>query len=141
MTAASTATGVTAGTLTRAAALTAQSGAGSINGSNWPTAAALDTTKYFAFTLTAPTGCSGMTLTSIAIDLKASGTGPANGAIATSKDTFATTTPVGTSAPSTPTVSATATGQLEIRVYGYAAGGTGGTLRVQNTLTVNGTIH
>ncbi|HET9989763.1 MAG TPA: hypothetical protein VFQ65_14625 [Kofleriaceae bacterium] len=138
--AASTATGVTAGSLTRAAALTAQSGAGSINGSNWPTAGALDATKYYAFTLTAPTGCS-MTLTSVAIDLKASATGPANGALATSKDSFVATTPVGTAAPSTPTVTASASGQLEIRVYGYSASATGGTLRVQNTLSVNGTIQ
>ena len=88
----------------------------------------------------APTGCS-IALTSIAIDLKASGTSPANGAIATSSDSFAATTPVGTGAPSTPTVTASTTGQLEIRVYGYAAGSTGGTLRVQNTLTVDGTIQ
>jgi len=138
--ASTTATGVTAGALTRAATLTAQSGAGSINGSNWPTAAALDATKYYAFTLTPPTGCT-MTLTNVAIDLKASGTGPANGAIATSKDSFAATTPVGTAAPSTPAVTVTTSGQIELRVYGFAATGTGGTLRVQNTLTVNGTIQ
>ena len=82
-----------------------------------------------------------MMVTSVAIDLKASGSGPANGAIATSSDSFVATTPVGTGAPSTPTVTASTTGQLEVRVYGYAATATGGTLRIQNTLTVNGTIQ
>ncbi|MEO6775882.1 MAG: hypothetical protein ABI467_23175 [Kofleriaceae bacterium] len=138
--AASTATGVTAGALTRSAALTAVSGADSINSSMWPAAAALDATKYYAFTLTAPTGCS-ITLTSVSIDALASGSGPASGAIATSSDGFVATTPISTAAPSTPAVTATASGQLELRVYGYSASGATGTLRIRTTLTVHGTIQ
>jgi hypothetical protein len=30
---------------------------------------------------------------------------------------------------------------LEVRVYGYSATSTGGTMRVQSTLTINGMLH
>jgi hypothetical protein len=136
--AASTATGVTASELTRAAGLTATAGAGSINSSNWPTGA-LDATKYYAFTVTPPSGCS-VKLSGLAIDIKSSASGPASGALATSADAFVATTTVGTSAPSTPTMTTTSSTTLEIHVYGSAATSTSGTMRIQNTLTVSGSI-
>jgi len=137
--AATNATGVTAGELTRAAALTATSGTGSINSSGWPTTGALDATKYYAFTVSPPSGCS-IKLTGVAIDVKSSGTGPATGALATSADAFGSTTTVSTAAASTPTMTTTSSTTLEIHVYGYSATGSSGTMRIQNTLTVNGSI-
>lgn len=131
------ATGVTAGPIKRAATLTASSGANSINSSNWPTAAQVDPTKFYSFTIAPPSGCS-MTLTTIAVDVKSSGTGPANGALATSSDNYATYKTVSTGAPSTPTADVTSSTMLEVRIYGYGATATGGTMRVQGTLTING---
>jgi len=139
--ASSTATGVTASPVTRAATLTAVSGANSINSSNWPTAATIDPTKYYSFSITPPSGCA-LTLTSAAVDAKASGTGPASAAIATSVDSYATTAAVSTAAASTPTLSVSgATSAVEIRIYGYGATATGGTLRLQTTLTISGSLQ
>ncbi|MEO8841986.1 MAG: hypothetical protein ABI591_30160 [Kofleriaceae bacterium] len=138
--AATTASGVTAGPVTRAAALTATAGAGSINSNNWPSSGALDSTKYYAFTIAPPTGCS-LKLSSIAVDAKASGTGPANAVLATSADAFAATAAVSTSAPSSPTITVTSSTSLEIRLFGYSASATTGTLRVETTLTINGSIE
>jgi hypothetical protein len=135
-----TATGVTAGPLTRAATLTATSGANSMNSTNWPTAAQVDPTKFYAFTITPPSSC-GMTISTIALDVKSSGTGPATGALATSSDSFATFKTVSTGAPSTATVDVTSSAMVEVRVYGYAATSAGGTMRMQSTLTINGALH
>jgi hypothetical protein len=135
----SSAPGVTAGAIIRQPTLTATSGSGSINSSNWPTATALDATKYYTLTLTAPAGCT-VAVTSIAIDAKSSSTGPASAVMATSADGFAQTTAISTTASSTPSVSAS--GQtLELRIYGFHATGTGGTMRVSNTLTVTGHLQ
>lgn len=138
--AASTATGVTAGAVKRAATLTATSGAASINASGWPTAAQVDLTKFFTFTITPKTGCT-MAVTSVAIDVKSSATGPATGALAASSDNFATFKTVSTGTPSTPALTVTTTAPLEVRVYGYGASSTSGTMRVQGTLTVNGSMQ
>lgn len=139
--ASTTATGVTAAPITRAATLTAVSGAGSINSSNWATSATLDPTKYYTFSITPPSGCA-LTLTSAAVDAKSSGTGPASAAIATSADNYATTAAVSTSAASTPALTVSgATSAVEIRVYGYGATATGGTMRLQSTLTINGSLQ
>lgn len=137
---ASTATGVSAGAVTRSAALTAVSGANAINASSWPTAAQPDATKYYALTLTAPTDCT-LSLTSLAIDAKASGTGPAMAGVASSLDSFAQLVGISTSAPSTPTMTLGDTATIELRVFGYAASGTAGTLRLQSTLSVVGSVH
>jgi hypothetical protein len=49
---------------------------------------------------------------------------------------------VSTSSPSTPSLSATsATDTLEVRIYGFHATATTGTMRVQNTLTATGAVH
>jgi hypothetical protein len=138
--AATMASGVTAGPVTRASALTSSSGAGSINSNNWPSSGAIDTTKYYAFSIAPPTGCS-LKLTAIAIDAKASGTGPATAVLATSADAFGATTPVSTSAASSPTITVTSSTNLEVRLYGYSASATSGTMRIQTTLTVNGSIE
>ncbi len=134
------ATGVTADPIKRAATVTATSGANSINSTNWSTAAQVDLTKFYTFSITPPSGCT-MTISTIAIDVKSSGTGPATGALATSSDNFATFKSVSTGTPSTVTASVTSNAMLEVRVYGYGASSTGGTMRVQSTLTINGTLQ
>ena len=121
----------------------AASASGGLNASGWPTAAAVDATKYFSFKLTAPAGCAFKTST-VAVNLKASGSGPANGSVATSADAFAGQTAASTAGTSLtlPIVADTGAGQtLEVRIYGYAAAGASGTLRVDNLVTVSGALH
>ena len=136
----SLASGVTAGSVTRAVALTAVSGLNSINASGWPTTATLDLTKYFAFTLTPPSGCT-LDVASLSIDVKSSGTGPSVGKVATSADNFQATIVVSTSVPSAPALAITNAAMLEVRVYGYTASSASGTMRIQNTLTATGSLH
>ncbi len=138
--AASTATGVTAGSLTRAPGLTAAAGTGSINASGWPTSSAIDPTKYFTLSVTPPSGCK-LAITSLSVDAKSSGTGPASGAVATSADSFAASSPMMTSTPDTVSLTvANASGMIELRIYGFAATAGTGTMRVQNDLIVNGAL-
>ena len=136
--ASSPAPGVTAGNIMRATTLMAATGSGSINSSNWATGAQLDATKYYTLSITPPTGCS-LSLSSISIDVTSSGTGPTTASVATSADAFAQTSSVSTTAPSTPSLSVSGhAGAVEIRIYGYGATSTGGTMRAQNMLTVTG---
>ena len=140
-TASSTAHGVTTGAFTRASTLTATSGSGSINSSNWTTSAQPDVTKYYSLSITPPSGCS-LDLTSLSIDAKSSSTGPSSMSAATSADSYAHMASVTANAVSTPALAVTgATGAVEIRIYGYGATGTSGTMRVENTFTVTGSIH
>jgi hypothetical protein len=137
----SSATGVTATAVQRSAGLTPVSGANSINSSSWPTAATPDLTKYYTFSVTPPAGCM-LAITTLAIDAKASGTGPAMASAGTSVDAFAQKTTLSTSAPGTITLNTTpTTNAVEVRVFGYSAGAAGGTLRLQTTLTIDGSIQ
>lgn len=139
--AASSAPGVTAMPLARAPALIAATGTGSMNSTNWPLGSALDPMSYYTIALAGPAGCN-LSVSSLAVDIKASGTGPANAAVGTSADNYAATVPVATTAPTTPAVSATITsGMLEIRIFGYGATATSGTMRVQNDLAVTGSLQ
>lgn len=139
--ASASATGVTASVVARSPGLTAVSGQNSINSSNWPTTAQLDTMKYYTLSITPPASCM-VAITTVAIDARASGTGPASAVAATSVDAFVQTTSVSTTAPGTITLDTSPTASpVELRVYGYAATGVNGTLRLQQTLTVNGTIQ
>lgn len=135
-----TASNVTGSAFSRSMGLTATAGAGSINSSNWPTAGALDPMKYYTFTITPPAGCS-LDITQLSIDSKRSTTGPLNGAVATSADNFSAATTVGidTVAMILPNVKGQ-TKAVEIRVYGFGASASGGTLRIQNTFTVTGEL-
>jgi len=134
------ATGVTAGAVTRSAGLTATAGTGSINSSNWALTAARDLTKYYAFTITPPAGCE-LTITGAAVDAKSSGTGPVSAVISNSTDTYAATATVSTATAGNVAFAAMANGMIEVRVYGYAATGTGGTLRLQNALSITGELR
>jgi len=142
MTAAATmASGVTAGPVSRSAALVVASGVGSINSSGWATTSSLDSTKYYTFSVTPPAGCV-LDLSSLAIDAKSSSTGPTLAVVATSADSFGQTASVSTSAASTGNLSvAGASGMVELRVFGYSAPSTGGTMRIQNTLSLTGSVH
>jgi hypothetical protein len=137
----STASGVTAGAISRASSLTATSGQDSINASAWATTTKLDTSRYYTFTLTPSSPCT-LDVSSLSITTKASSTGPASAAVATSDDAFAKTTTFAPNVTATPALSVNgATGAVEIRVYGYDASGAGGTMRVDTTLTVAGSLQ
>lgn len=139
--ASASASGVTASDLTRAAGLTATAGSGSINASGWATSGQLAVAKYYTMSLTPPPGCS-LDITSVAIDARSSSTGPAQAALATSADGFAQPITVSTTAASTPTLSVSGAGApVEIRIYGFAASGAAGTMRLQNTLTITGALR
>jgi hypothetical protein len=135
------ATGVSAGDAARSASLTAMTGANSINSSGWATGASPDPTKFYTFGLQPPSGCS-MTLTSLAIDTKASATGPSSASVATSDDGFTQSSDVNPNAATAPALSVNAsTAIVELRVYGYGASSASGTFRIQNTLTVTGSLQ
>lgn len=138
--ASATAPGVTASPVTRSADVSAASGASSMNATNWALAAHLDATKYYTLTLTPPGGCT-LAITGLAVDAKASASGPSAASIATSADMFAAVASLSTTAPSTPAIAATATTALELRVYGFSATSAAGTFRVQNQLTVTGSLR
>ena len=138
--AASSAPGVTAAPITRAPALIAAAGSGSINSTNWPLGSALDPMSYYTVSLTPPAGCA-LVLSAASIDVKSSGTGPAMAAVGTSSDGFAQTQALATTAPSTPTLSASASGNLELRIFGYGATAVSGTMRIQNDFTVSGKLQ
>jgi hypothetical protein len=134
------ATGVTATDVKRATALTAVSGSDSINASGWATATHVDTSKYYTLSVTPPSGCK-LDITSISVDTSASGSGPSNGAVATSDDSFSATTNFTPGSTANPGLSVSgSTGAIEIRVYGYGASSGAGTMRMESTLTVSGSL-
>jgi hypothetical protein len=136
-----TAAGVTAGPVSRSAGLVVASGVGSINSSNWALGSALDVSKYYTFSVMPQSGCT-LALSSLAIDTKSSGTGPTLAAVATSTDSFGQTSPVTTNSAGTSNLLVSgATGMVELRVFGYGASGSGGTMRIQNTLTLTGSLQ
>ena len=131
---------VTAGDLSRSSALTATSGAGSINSSNWATSTAADTTRYYTFKLTPKSGCA-LDLTSLSVTTAASKTGPTLASVATSDDNFGAMTAVSVGASDSPALAVSgASNAVEVRLYGYAASATTGTLRISGTLTVSGSL-
>ena len=131
---------LTAGDLSRSSALTATAGTGSINASNWTTSTAADTTRYYTFKLTPQSGCA-LDLTSLSVTTSASKTGPTLASVATSDDNFGAPTAVSVGATDTPALAVSgATGAVEVRLYGYAASSTSGTLRIATTLTVSGSL-
>jgi hypothetical protein len=138
----SSATGVVGGALARASGLTPQSGAGSINSSGWPAASSADKSLYYTFTVTPEAGCT-VSLTALALDVQASGTGPASVDVGTSVDGYValSTAVAGTSSGSVP-LSASAAAPVTIHVFGYGPStGSGGTLRIQSTLKLSGTLN
>jgi hypothetical protein len=133
--------GVTAAPLSRSSALVASSAANSIDSKNWPTTATADDNSYYTISVTPPAGCT-LTLTSLAIDVKASADGPTAGDVATSVDAFATHTGSlpGTATTTLP-LTASSPGAIELRIYGYQATTSDGSFRVQSTLTLSGGLN
>lgn len=136
----STAPGVTAAPISRAATLTAVSGSGSINASNWAIGAQRDPARFYTFALTPPAGCT-LRVDSISIDTTSSGTGPASAMIATSADNFTQTVSLATNTTSSPALAAGGTGTLEIRIYGFGATAVAGTMRMKTALAVTGALE
>lgn len=140
--ASSTAPGVTAAPLARVG-VTAVSSSGAMNSSAW-SLGAVDTGKYYVFGVMPPSGCK-MTITSLAIDLKASSTGPTSAAVGTSVDNYgalanvAVTTSGGSVNVPIAGISG-ASGAVEIHVFGFNAGSGAGTMRIQKTLSVVGSL-
>jgi hypothetical protein len=136
----SMAPGVVAGPVKRSATLLASDGTDSINSSGWPTGA-LDTNTYYTFSVTPPTGC-GMDISSLTLDVAASGTGPTMAALGSSADNFAATISIAANSTSMPALAIQGqTGAVELRVYGFSAQAATGTMRIQNKLTVTGALH
>lgn len=139
----SSAAGLIVTPLTRTG-VTAASASGAINASAWPIGG-LDTGKHYAFTVTPPVGCT-LTLTTLAADVKASSNGPATAAIATSVDNYVAvrssplTSAAGAIAFPVPGVVAVQA-KVELHVYGFAAGSPGGTMRLQNAMTLSGSLN
>lgn len=137
----STATDVSATDLSRATTLTPVSGSNSINSSAWASSTSIDKTRYYTFKLTPTAGCT-LDVGSVAITTQSSSTGPTKGAIATSDDSFGTTTSVTSNGTATAQLSVSgASGAVEVRIYGYAASSASGTMRIGSKLTVSGALH
>ncbi len=137
----STATDVTASGMTRSSALTATSGLDSMNSSAWTMSSSIDSTRYYTVTLTPSSGCT-LDISSVAITTKSSSTGPTQAAIATSDDKFTKATSVAPNTSATASLSVSgAAGAVEVRVYGFAASSTSGTMRVDGTLTISGALN
>ena len=133
--------GATATTLARSAALVPAAGDGSLNARGWATTNTLDTTEYFTFTVVPAAGCK-ISLTSLSLSAHASDTGPTMAAIATSSDGFAMVAPFVPNGRSDVALTVSpATGAVEVRIYGYGAGGAAGTMRLDDTLSVVGSVE
>ena len=135
----STASGVSGSSLSRSSSLVPNGGSGSINSSNWP--ASFDASRYYTFSITPSAGCT-LSLTTLSLQVRASASGPSAGSVATSADTFAARQAM----PAIGTASialggASGASAIEVRIYGYGASSATGTFRLENTLTLAGTIR
>ena len=137
---ASTATTLGA-TVLRRGGVTTVSTNQAMNASDWPTGA-VDLGKHFTFTVTPPAGCV-LTVTSLSVDLKASSTGPKAAAVGSSVDGFGARVSVPITSAQVvvplPGILHVASA-LELRVFGSAADASSGTLRLEGTLSVTGTV-
>lgn len=113
-----------------------------MNASDWPTGA-VDVAKHFTFTVTPPPGCA-LAAASLSVDLKASPTGPTSAAAATSADGFGALKSLPVSSAGGVAVAALlggkASGAVEVRIFGFDASSSAGTLRLQGTLALTGSL-
>lgn len=112
--------------------------------SGWSTSS-LDLTDYFEIGLSANSGYT-VSLTGIQFDEQRSGTGPANFVVRYSTDNFATFTEAGSGTAAAAFATRTYNGftltdvtSVKVRIYGYTAGGAGGTWRFDN-VSLSGTV-
>ena len=119
-----------------------------ITRSNWSLNSTYDSTKYYDFTVT-PNSGNTLSLTNLVFDAQRSGTGPSSLEVRSSLDNYATAiaSPVSPSNNSfasslTTTLSgfSNIANPLNLRIYGYNATGTGGTLRLDN-VQLNGDVN
>jgi hypothetical protein len=113
-----------------------------MNSSGWPTGPSADPNAYYTLMVSGPADCT-LELTSLATDMSSSATGPTSAVVATSADQFAATSAASTTATSTATLTASAAGTavIEVRISGFSASAPTGTLRLQNTLTLTGSLR
>jgi hypothetical protein len=141
------ATNVTFSTLTRGAGLAAASAADAFNSSSWSTSPALTVsgnTDYCEFTIT-PASCYQFSASELRVGLQRSSSGPAKAELRSSLDSFASA--IGpvlnvTDTLTTFTVNLSAVSALQdrssavtLRIYGYNASATSGTLRIQRVIS------
>jgi hypothetical protein len=139
--AASAVTGVIGTPIVRSNGLVAELDASSLSSSNWPTSTTVDPNRYYKFSIVPSTTNCLLSLTSVSIDPHASPLGPTIAAIATSTDNFASKSVIPVSSASTPALAVmNATSSVEIRIYAYGASSSGGKFRLDNTLTVSGSL-
>ncbi len=138
----SVAAGVRVGSLSRSTALNASAATGSISSTNWGMGQSADPNTYYALVITPTSGCS-IDATSLALDMRSSNAGPESIEVATNADGFArhfgTFGGTGTTTVAFPRVGGA--GPLEIRIYGYGASSSVGTLRIQNVPILSGEIR
>ena len=142
------ATNTTFSNLTRGSGLTATSVTNAFNSSGWTTSATPDANDYYEFTIT-PNAAHQFSASELRVGLQRSSTGPANVVLRTSLDSFATnvgpviTPPIAPAATATSVIDLTPVSGLQnsstpvtLRLYGYGAGSSAGTLRIERVTTV-----
>lgn len=134
--------GVTATALARVG-VTVVSSSQAMNASDWSTGG-VDSSKHYVFSVSPPAGCT-LSVTVLAIDLKASSTGPTMVAVGTSVDGYAALANVAVTtaggAANVPLAGIVAvSGSVEVHVFGFNAASSSGTLRIQNTLSLSGAL-
>ncbi len=109
------------------------------NSSGWTTAATLDLTRYYTFTVTPASGGSrwnGLTLDAANFDAAGINDGPTLFAVRSSLDGFTSNLLTGTVgaafATTTTALNVMATSPVEYRIYGFGAGTTQGLLQLDN---------
>ena len=134
--------------LTRGSGLTATSVTNAFNSSGWTTAASPDANDYYEFTIT-PHTAHQFSASELRIGLQRSSTGPPNVVLRTSLDAFTSnigpiiTPPIAPVAVATFVFDLTGVAGLQnsstpvtLRLYGYGASSSAGTLRIERVTTV-----
>ena len=131
--------GLTFSDIVRGSGINPVNGVNSFNADGWTTAAAPDLNDYFGFTITPGVTDSSYSLTDLDVTERRSGTGPTQFVVRTSLDGFAANVFSGTLPDDTNnrrqsfdfgSAFSSLTTSLTIRIYGFAAEGTGGTWRL-----------
>ena len=142
------ATNATFSNLTRGSGLTATSVTNAFNSSGWTTSSAPDANDYYEFTIT-PNAAHQFSASELRVGLQRSSTGPPNVVLRTSLDSFASNIGPVISPPIAPVAVATSVIDLTtvtglqnsstpvtLRLYGYGASSSAGTLRIERVTTV-----
>ena len=118
-----------------------------LNASSWATGSSVDTNRYFECSVTAQSGVT-LSVEGVNVSLRASKTGPKKVQMRYSTDGGKTWTTVHdgdfsadeANYDKSQVFTATSTGTFKFRIYGYSAGGSGGTFRINaDSLKILGT--